>query len=226
MAAPAHLLAVYDMDKTITRAPTYTPFLVHAAHALAPWRVALLPLAGLAALAFKAGLIGRGRVKQVAHRLVIGPRLSAAQADRLARDFAAAWVPARLRPGALARIERDRVEGRMLVMATASYGFYAEAIAVALGFDAVIATRAARDGEGTILPRIDGANCYGADKLAMVEAWLAGQGIARDDAHIRLYSDHVSDAPCLEMADQGVAVNPHAPLRALAGERGWAVEMW
>ncbi len=30
-AHPAVLLAIYDMDKTVTRRPTYTPFLIHAA---------------------------------------------------------------------------------------------------------------------------------------------------------------------------------------------------
>ncbi|HLL31270.1 MAG TPA: HAD-IB family hydrolase, partial [Allosphingosinicella sp.] len=31
-------LAIYDMDRTITRRATYTPFLIHAATRLAPWR--------------------------------------------------------------------------------------------------------------------------------------------------------------------------------------------
>ena len=39
-------LAIYDMDKTITRVPTYPGFLRHAALRLAPWRLILLPLAG------------------------------------------------------------------------------------------------------------------------------------------------------------------------------------
>jgi hypothetical protein len=36
-------LAIYDMDKTITRRATYTPFLVHACARLAPWRIVLSP---------------------------------------------------------------------------------------------------------------------------------------------------------------------------------------
>jgi phosphoserine phosphatase len=60
----------------------------------------------------------------------------------------------------------------------------------------------------------------------MIEAWLAGQGVARGEAVVRFYSDHVSDAPTLEWADVGIAVHPHAPLRVLAAARGWAVEDW
>ena len=40
-------LAIYDMDRTVTRRATYTPFLIHAALALAPWRLVLMPIVGL-----------------------------------------------------------------------------------------------------------------------------------------------------------------------------------
>jgi phosphoserine phosphatase len=43
---------------------------------------------------------------------------------------------------------------------------------------------------------------------------------------VRFYSDHVSDRPVFEWADEAVAVNPDAKLRRLAAERGWAVEDW
>ena len=36
-------LAIYDMDRTITRHATYTPFLLHCAARRAPWRLLLLP---------------------------------------------------------------------------------------------------------------------------------------------------------------------------------------
>jgi phosphoserine phosphatase len=44
--------------------------------------------------------------------------------------------------------------------------------------------------------------------------------------HVRFYSDHVSDQPVFEWADEPVAVNPHGRLRRLAEQRGWAVEDW
>ena len=37
-------LAIYDMDRTVTRRATYTPFLLHCAMRRAPWRLLLLPL--------------------------------------------------------------------------------------------------------------------------------------------------------------------------------------
>ena len=36
-------LAIYDMDRTVTRHATYTPFLLHCAMRRAPWRLLLIP---------------------------------------------------------------------------------------------------------------------------------------------------------------------------------------
>ena len=217
-----HKIAVYDMDKTITTAPTWTPFLIAAAQARAPWRLAMLPIAGGWGLAYKLGIVDRAGVKARAQRLLIGRALPDAARLRLAERFAA---QVKLRPGALAQIAADRAAGYRLVLATASFGYYAEAIAKRLGFDAVIATEAARDDAGW-RPRLVGENCYGPAKLRMIGDWLAGQGIARDAATVRFYSDHVSDAPSLAWADQAFAVNPDPRLRRLAQARGWPVLDW
>jgi HAD superfamily hydrolase (TIGR01490 family) len=219
-------LAIYDMDKTITAAPTWTRFLVHAAKVRAPWRLALMPLLGLAGLGYGLKLLDRGRLKQVAQRLILGASLSPAEVKRLSESFAEVEVRDGVLHGARTRIEADRAAGYRLVMATASHGYYATAIAHRLGFDDVIATQARRDRQDNILPLIEGENCYGRVKLRMVENWLAEQGIARADAHVRAYSDHVSDAPLLEWADEAFAVNAHGPLRALAAARGWPQLDW
>ena len=60
----------------------------------------------------------------------------------------------------------------------------------------------------------------------MIEIWMHRAGIARSDVHVRAYSDHVSDAPLLEWADQGFAVNAHGPLQTLAAARGWPLLDW
>lgn len=221
-----HRLAIYDLDKTITRAPTYTPFLVHAALNHAPWRLVLLPLAGLAGLGFKLGLRTRGQVKEAAHRLMLGERLPAREAETLARTFADRVIAHGVHPQAIRRIEADRAAGFRIVIATASYAFYARAIAEKLGIEDVIGTRTARYVDASILPRIEGENCYGPAKLAMIRDWLAHQGIAREDAFIRFYSDHASDAPCLDFADEPFAVNAHAALAKLARVRGWPMLDW
>ena len=218
------LLAVYDMDKTITRAPTWTRFLISAAMTGARWRLLLLPVAGVAGLAFKIGWIDRGRLKEIAQRLVIGPRLPAAAADRSAQDFARQVIRDGVFDQAIERISADRAAGYRLVLATASFQFYAQAIGDLLGFDDVIATRSMRDGRGAVLPAIAGENCYGAAKARMLTDWIAAERLS--DVHMRFYSDHVSDAHCLELADEPFATNPHSALRSLAETRGWPVLNW
>lgn len=219
-------LAIYDMDKTITHAPTWVTFLISAAQEQAPWRLTLLPVAGAAALAYGMRLIDRTALKQVAQRLLLGHTLTPAQAARAAAGFADRIAHSGVFAGARAQIAADRAAGYRLVMATASYRFYAAAIAERLGFDTVIATESRIGADGGVLARIEGENCYGAAKLAMIEGWMRAEGIARADARIRFYSDHVSDAPTLAWADEPFAVNAHGPLRKLARARGWPIVDW
>ena len=221
-----HRLAIYDMDRTITHLPTWTPFLIAAARALAPWRLALLPVAGLAGLAYTTRLIDRARLKQWTQAMLLGRSLRADDAARVADDFAARVVASGVFAGARAQIEADRTAGYRLVMATASYRFYAGAIATRLGFDDTIGTETMTGAENAIVARIAGENCYGPVKLRMIEDWMRAEGVVRKASHIRFYSDHVSDAPVLEWADEAFAVNAHGPLRALARKRGWTVLDW
>jgi HAD superfamily hydrolase (TIGR01490 family) len=219
-------LAIYDMDKTVTRRPTYLPFLLHAARRLAPWRLLLLPVAGLLALAYAAGLIDRARLKELTYGLLVGRGVAPERVAPVVESFAEAQLAGNVLPGARAAIEADRRAGRRLVLATASYELYAGAIGRALGFDDVIATRTHTDALGRVVARIDGANCYGSAKRDMVEAWLAEQGLVRDAVHIRFYSDHHSDAPMHRLADEAVAANPDARLARLAAAEGWQVVRW
>jgi phosphoserine phosphatase len=55
---------------------------------------------------------------------------------------------------------------------------------------------------------------------------MAARGIQRRDVRVRFYSDHASDAPVMEWADEPFAVNAHARLRKLAAVRGWPMLNW
>ena len=104
-------LAIYDMDKTVTRRATYTPFLLHAAPRLAPWRLLLLPVVLVTMLAYALKLIDRGRLKELNYRLLIGrdrARAAGAGDRELRRRAARHQHPAR-RPRA--RSPRTRPPG-------------------------------------------------------------------------------------------------------------------
>ena len=220
------LLAIYDMDRTITHAPTWTPFLLASARSRSPWRLVFVPAVAFWMLGYVAKRIDRAGLKQRMQRMLLGGRLAPEAMHAAADAFADRVVRSGVFAGARAQIAADRAAGYRLVMATASYRFYASKIAARLGFDAVIATESEYSPDGALLPRLIGENCYGPAKLRMIEAWMADGGIARGDAHVRFYSDHVSDAPVLAWADEPFAVNAHGPLRKLAAAKGWPVVDW
>ena len=219
-------LAVYDMDRTVTRQPTYTHFLLHCAMRREPWRLVFLPLVVLSMLAYLAKLIDRAELKEINHHLLLGRTIHPRDLKPLVESFADRQVATNIRPGARSAIERDKAEGRRLVLATASYRLYADAIAERLGFDDVIGTGSIIGLDERVHARIDGENAYGEAKMRMISAWVEKSGLLGKHGHVRFYSDHVSDQPAFEWSDEPVAVNPHGKLRRLAEQRGWAVEDW
>ena len=117
--------AIYDMDRTVTRRATYTPFLLHCALRRAPWRLLLLPFVIASMLAYALKIIDRGRLKEINHHLLLGDARHPSEMKPLVESFAEATLAHNVRPGAREAIARDKAEGRHVVMATASYRFYA-----------------------------------------------------------------------------------------------------
>lgn len=219
-------LAIYDMDRTITVRGTYTPFLFHMLFARAPWRLIFLPLLPFGFIGYGLKLISRKGLKTYNQRLLLGSKPSLAKLEPHIESYADKVMQKNSYAKAIAQVEADRAEGRKLVLATASYELYVNAIATRLGFDDVIATKLEIDEQGQVLPEIIGENCYDEAKLDRIKTFLDEQGLAREAIHIRAYSDHVSDAPMLEFADEAVATTPSAPLRQLAQKRGWKILDW
>jgi HAD superfamily hydrolase (TIGR01490 family) len=221
-----HRIAFYDLDRTVTRLPTWSAFLVYGAMRLAPWRLALAPVILADAVSWRARLTSRDRLKQRMHRRLLGKLVSTERLASLGAAFAERTAMGNIRPGARRAIARDRGEGYRIVLATAAHRFYAQPIARRLDIGDVIATEAMTGPGGVVLSTIDGDNVYGGAKLAAIKAWLHEQGIARGAAHVRFYSDHASDVPSLEFADEPFAVNPHGRLRRIAVRRGWPILDW
>jgi HAD superfamily hydrolase (TIGR01490 family) len=218
-------LHLFDLDRTITRLPTYTPFLIHAALRLAPWRLLLIPLLIPYFAGYGLKRIDRKTLKQVMHALMLGQRVDAARIARVTASFAKATVQGNSYDEARRIITAANAAGERVVIATASHRFYVEPIAAALGVTYVIATGSVWDGD-QLTPQIPGENCYAAAKRAMVERWFTNQDIDRSSLHVRFYSDHVSDLPTFDWADEPIAVHPSPKLRAVAESRKWAILDW
>jgi phosphatidylglycerophosphatase C len=205
-------LSIYDLDRTITIRPTYTPFLLFAARRLQPWRLMLLPIWLVAMVGYKAGLYRRVSLKEFGMRLIVGSRVDIVKMAEIANAFVVRTVNRNIAPGAKQAIEADLEKGSMLLMATAASELYAEGIAKALGFDDCLSTRQIRDAQGGVSFRILGENNYGAEKLRRIDDWIAANGLRREELQVTAYSDHSSDAPLLNWADRAVLVGRyHAP---------------
>lgn len=215
-------LAIYDLDGTVLRRATFTPFLFFAALRHERWRIALAPVWFAAMALYKLGLFDRRALKQFGLRLFLGRRLTASRLEATSRAFADRVIPDWVAPGARRAMASDREQGCLLVLATAAMEFYAGEIAERLGFDHVIASRTRPLSATQAACLMDGANCYGAEKPVRVEAFLATSGCERSQCHIRFYTDSTSDAPLLDWADEPVLVNAGPLASRIAASRGWA----
>jgi HAD superfamily hydrolase (TIGR01490 family) len=216
-------IAIYDLDKTLTRRPTFTRFLLYYARRTAPFRLALLPIWIIAMVGYKLRLYGRKPLKQFGVLMFMGREVCPASMAEITASFANNVFNHDLQPGAVARLHSDRARGASLVLATAAPEFYAQLIGDLAGFHAVIATRHILTPSGALTHQIDGENCYAGEKLRRVEEWLSQQAIERKDAHIVFYSDDISDSPTLDFADEGYAVNPSKKFAEAAAKSNWGV---
>jgi len=218
------LLSIFDLDRTLTRKPTYSAFLLFVAWKRSPWRVILLPIVAGAMLAYVAKLIDRSQLKQLQQRILIGQSIPGDEAQALSARFSAFVVREWIGDDALGRITCERDEGRRIVLASAANSVYLDLIANKLGISEVVATQSTWEND-CLVPRI-GENCYGMAKRDMLIQYLESQGLKRENLHIRFFSDHASDLPTFEWADEPIAVNPSASLRLIAERQGWEVLRW
>ncbi len=226
MVAGMTRIALYDLDRTITRRPTYLPFLLHAAWRLDKKRLLFLPVLVIVSIGYVFGLVSRARLKEVNQHLLLGHAIPAARLVEIGESFADKTLHENIHAQAFATIAADKAEGRRLAMASASYSFYVVPLARRLGFDDVIATGSMRGEDGEILARIDGENCYSTGKLGLIRAWMEQQQIDPEQDDIRFYSDSESDMPVFEIAHEPVATNPTSKLRKIAEKAGWRVIAW
>ncbi len=219
-------IALYDLDKTITKRPTFLPFLLHAAWRHDRWRLIFLPGFGILFGLYLVRALDRGGLKERMQDMLLGSPVDGEKMAAIAESFADATLANNLHPQALDRIAREKAAGYRLALATASYAFYVGPLARRLGFDDVIGTEIERDEDGNILAKIDGENCYGEAKLRRVQAWAEAQGLAKDDIEVRFYSDSPTDLPVFDWSDEALPTNPTSKLRKIAEKRGWRIFAW
>ena len=213
-------IAIFDLDRTLTRRGCFTPFILYVA-IRRPRRFLSFHRIILAALLKIVGLYRRDDIKLLMWREVVGG-LSREEAETLGNTFARVWVQNELRRQTKINIKKHQEAGDRLILATAAMDIIADPIGRTLGFDDIISTRTHWTAEGRVSGNFDGENCYGEEKLRRVNLILGDFSPSKTLA----YSDHVTDLPILLWAENGIAVNPHSPLRDVAGRHGLRIEDW
>ncbi|HEY2562310.1 MAG TPA: HAD-IB family hydrolase [Acidimicrobiales bacterium] len=146
-----------------------------------------------------------------------------AEETRRAGKAATAQLIDLVQPYALEVLAEHRRAGRRLVLATTTPIDLIDPLAVALGFDAVVATKY-QIVDGLYTGRLDGGFVWGAGKRAAVRRWASEQDIDLASSHA--YSDSLFDVPLLSLVGHPHTLNADPRLAAVAVARRWPLEYW
>jgi HAD superfamily hydrolase (TIGR01490 family) len=219
MSAIARVIAVFDLDGTITRRDTLFPYVLHYL-AQRPARLARLLRVLPSAAAYAFGGRDRGRLKAALLRHALGGEPRTAIDAWNARYLPRVIAQDLLAP-AVAAIEQHRRDGDTLVLMSASVDLYVPDLARRLGFSQTLCTGVAWRGES-----LDGAlvtpNRRGEEKARCLEGLRA----LHPDARIVAYGNSASDLPHLRLAHRGVLVNGSRAARAAAAALGIECVDW
>ncbi len=211
-------IAVFDLDGTITHRDTLFPLVMRQLlrrPARLPRLLGMIP--AIARFGFDRD---RAALKQSLLRTTLRGVTRAELLDT-STAFVGDTIARRCFADALAAIRRHREAGHFLVLMSASVDFYVPEFGRQLGFDHVISTGVAWNGdrlEGTLTTE----NRRGDEKARCLRELVA----ARGDADTFAYGNSDSDLPHLALARHGVLVNGSSSARRAAQATGVSVADW
>jgi phosphatidylglycerophosphatase C len=200
-------VAAFDFDGTITHRDSTTAFCLATVppRRLVPalaWRAPLLA-------AYQLGLADRTAVKESLLTALFG-----GTEERALRERAASWatgaLPSLVRPAALDRLRWHQSRGHRVVLASASLEVLLAPWAATIGIHDVLATRLEARA-GRVTGRLDGPNCYGAEKVARLRE-LVGD---LQDVELYAYGDSRGDRELLAAAQHPA----YRPFHGLSSDR-------
>jgi phosphatidylglycerophosphatase C len=198
------VLAVFDLDGTITRHDTLGAYLWGYLWRH-PWRV-LRVIPGLYALPRFLIDRDRGALKGAAIQAILGG-LARDRIDQWTAQFVPELIARGLFAESLAAIALHRARGERLLLMSASTDLYVPQIGQALGFDEVICTRVRWRADGRLDGRLASTNCRGEEKHRCLSAVIARDAPAR----VYAYGNAASDLAHMALAQEAYLVN--APAR-------------
>ena len=189
------VVAVFDLDGTLTTRDTFFPFLRFTVGSLA--FVLRLPLVLPILAAMALGLVSRKRAKELVLAIYLRGVVRATLLLR-GEAFARERLPAMLRPGAMEKLAWHRSRGHHCVLASASLAVYVEPWARMSGFDDVLATELEWDERSHATGRIQGENCRGEEKVRRLQACFGDLSALT----LHGYGDSAADRAFLELCKE------------------------
>lgn len=192
--SPHKQIAVFDFDGTITRKDTLIEFL-HSTHGNRFYLrfASLLPML----LLYKIGLIRNDRAKQIILRnFYKGWPIE--RFDQACADFVQSI---RIRPMAIASLQKHLSNGDSVVIVSASPENWVRIWALANGVEMVLGTQLEVDDDKRITGRFTSPNCYGAEKVHRLCKTFPQLLCDRSAIHLTAYGDSRGDRELLAFAD-------------------------
>lgn len=189
---PRPIVAAFDVDGTLTTRDCVVPFLRRSLGT--PRVVATLlrhPIWLVTALIRR----DRDRVKELAVGAFAGRSAVAIAAE--GERFAADVEQRSMRPDSVARLAWHRRQGHQVVLVSASLDAYLRPLGERLGVDGVFCATLDVGADGNLTGQLVGRNCRGPEKVARLNAWLAGR-----DVELWAYGDSAGDRELLARADR------------------------
>ena len=195
------VVVAFDFDGTLTRRDTLIPYLARglgwprlliAFIKCSPWLVG-----------YALRLLPNDLAKARLLRTMLAGR-SVAEIEGWTTQWLAKDLPGQLQDWTMARLAWHKGAGHCCVIVSASPDVYLERVALMLGFDGLICTQLAVQGDGSaryLTGEMQTPNCYGEQKVLRLKSWLAGRfGAGLDSVELYAYGDTSGDLPLLRMA--------------------------
>lgn len=214
-------VAIFDLDGTLTHKDTYLAFLIHVLK-VKPLRLLRCWALPSVVVVYKLGLKKNDWLKERFLTAIAGG-LPEETLGKLVESFLTHLEGKGMRQDGIKVLEAYQTREDVVVLATASFDFYVKPLAERLGISHVVCSCSARNNNGSLSGKLAGGNCYGDEKLKRVKSYFEEAGI---EGLSIMYSDHHTDIPVLDWADQAVMVNPTLKLKEAGKAKGFKLAEW
>ena len=186
-------LALFDFDGTITRKDSFLAFIKYSHGALRLYGG--LFLLSPALILFKLGIIPNWKAKEMLFSLFY-KGWEHKQLQETASRYAREALPSLLRPLAVEQLRSHQEKGHRVIIITATFTEMLRDFCTEDNYE-LIGTEMALS-NGRITGKLGSKNCYGAEKVKRLKAFLN----LADYSYIYAYGDSRGDRPLLSLADE------------------------